>query len=249
MNNKPILIKNSKIISELKSSLFVEFNKAREGIHVSDINLCLREVVFRRINPKALDDRDLNVFTSGRSIHDAIQNIAKYYPKYEVEKEINYDKVDGITIKAHIDLYDKEENIPIEAKTVRKNRLGTYNKITKTWSEEEPKPFNVEQLQMYMALTDADIGYIIYQLLLDYDDFPFKIFEVRMSKEERDAMLSKMIEDAFHLQMNIDMRTPENTRHIASDKNKNWKCSYCKYLSECYDMRAKELIKNKNTFI
>ena len=49
--NKPILIKNSRVMSELKSSLYVEFNKERDGIHVSDINLCLREVVFRKIKP------------------------------------------------------------------------------------------------------------------------------------------------------------------------------------------------------
>ncbi len=239
--NKPILVTNSPIMQELKNSLFVEYNKEREGVHVSDLNLCLRETVFRRIRPEPLTDRDINVFTSGRAIHEAIQQIAKYFPKYEVEKEINYDiGGGGISIKAHIDLYDKENNIPIEAKTVRKNRLGTYDRNTRKWGPEEPKSFNTEQLMMYMTLCDSDVGYIIYQLLLDYDNFPFKIFEVRMTKQEREQMLDRMTSDAFHLQMNIDNKTPENTKHIFGDKDKGWKCSYCKYVNECIGMRNNE---------
>ena len=239
--NKPILVQNSQIMQELKSSLFVKFNQPRDdgGIHVSDINLCLRETVFRRIKPEPLEDRDVNVFTSGRAIHDAIQTIAQYFPKYEIEKEINY-KVDGITIKAHIDLYDKINNIPIEAKTVRKARLGNYDRKTRKWGPEEPKSFNTEQLMMYMTLTNSDVGYIIYQLLLDFDNFPFKVFEVRMDKGERAEMLEKMVDDAYHLQMNLDQRTPENTRHIALNPEKNWKCTYCKYANQCYEMRAQK---------
>ncbi len=233
--NKPILINNSRIMTELKSSLYTEFNKEREGIHVSDLNLCLRETVFRRINPQAITDREIGFFTVGRSIHDSIQTLAKSNPKYEIEKEINYE-IDGITLKAHIDLYDSEKNTPIEAKTVRSNKVSPTD---------EPKPFNVEQLQMYMALVDADIGFIIYQLLLDYNDFPFRVYEVKMTKEERKEMLEKMVTDAFHLQMNIDQKTPENTRHVFFDETKKWKCQYCKYNQECTQMRNAEFARNR----
>jgi CRISPR/Cas system-associated exonuclease Cas4 (RecB family) len=230
--NKPILIKNSLLMQELKNSLYTHFNQERDGIHVSDINLCLRETVFRRIKPEPITDREVGFFTVGRAIHDSIQTLAKSNPKYEIEKEINYE-IDGITLKAHIDLYDKEKNIPIEAKTARSKEI------------EEPKPFQVEQLKMYMTLVDANIGYIIYQLLLDYNDFPFRVFEVKMSKEEREQMLQKMLDDAYHLQMNIDQRTPENTRHIFNDETKKWKCSYCKYSQECQQMRNIEYVANR----
>ena len=245
MSNKPILINNSRLMTELKSSLFIEYNKERTGVHVSDILLCMRETVFRKLRPEAVTDRELGYYTSGRAIHEAIQNLAKHFPKYEVEKEINYQVDDVLIIKAHIDLYDKENNIPIEAKTVRNSRLGTYNKATRSWSEETPKSFNVEQLKMYMSLTNADIGYIIYQLLLDYDNFPFRIYEVKMTKEERKDMLDKMVGNAYHLQINIDERTPQNTKHIFNDKDKNWKCAYCKYNQECTSMRNTEFARNR----
>lgn len=253
--NEPTLLENSNFMHKLKSSLFVKFNQAREGIHVSDINLCARETVFRRLNPEQLTDRDLNVFTSGRAIHDAIQIIASHYPEYEIEREINFNPseneytkdiigIKDLIIKAHIDLFDTEKNIPIEAKTVRKKNLGTYDKSTKKYSDEKAKPFNVEQLQMYMALTDSDIGYLVYQLLLNFDDNPFTVFEVRMSKNERIAMLRDMVYKAVNLRKGIEEKNPAVTNHIADDINKNWKCDYCKYADQCYDMRAenKEII-------
>lgn len=255
--NEPTLLENSNFIHKLKSSLFVKFNQAREGIHVSDINLCARETVFRRLNPKQLTNRDLNVFTSGRAIHDAIQTLAEYYKEYTIEKEINFnplenkwtkdiDGADLITIKAHIDIYDSVNNIPIEAKTVRKKNLGTYDKSTKKYSDEKAKPFNVEQLQMYMALTDSDIGYLVYQLLLNFDDTPisedktspFVIFEVKMTNNERVAMLRDMVYKAVNLHKGIEEKNPALTSHIADDINKNWKCQYCKYFNLCYDMRV-----------
>lgn len=248
--NEPTLLENSNLMHKLKTSLFVKFNQAREGIHVSDINLCARETVFRRLNPEQLTDRDLNVFTSGRAIHDAIQTLAEYYKEYTIEKEINFnplenkwtkdiDGADLITIKAHIDIYDSVNNIPIEAKTVRKKSLGTYDKSTKRYSDDKPKPFNVEQLQMYMALTDSDIGYLVYQLLLNFDDNPFVIFEVKMSKNERVAMLRDMVYKGVNLHKGIEEKNPALTSHIADDINKNWKCNYCKYFDDCYDMRVK----------
>jgi CRISPR/Cas system-associated exonuclease Cas4 (RecB family) len=237
--NKPILIKSSKIISDLKSALNCEYNQVRDdGIHVSDLNLCLREVVFRKVDPQAITEREIGFFTVGRAIHDSIQTLAKIFPNYQVEKEINYE-IDGITIKAHIDLYDKKQNIPIEVKTVRKKRLVENG-------PEEPKPFNTEQLKMYMTLTDADKGFIVYQLLLDYSDSPFRVFEITMSKEERQEMLENMVTDAFHLQMNLDNKTPENTKHVFNNPDKSWKCSYCKYSESCQQMRSEEWLRNKN---
>ena len=250
-NNKPILIKNSSLMVDLKSSLFTEFNREREGIHISDILICKRETVFRKLKPQALTDRDLNNFTSGRSIHDCIQTIAKFHKKYQVEKEVVFEPakneytkdIEGIPkdfkIMAHIDLFDTVNNIPIEAKTVRKARLGNYNKFTKTWSEEEPKSFNIDQLKYYMALTDASKGYIIYQLLMNFEDYPFKIFEITMSKGERIELLRKMVKDAIEVQKGIDSKDPSIVSHVVGNKELDWKCNYCAYLNECIEMRAK----------
>jgi CRISPR/Cas system-associated exonuclease Cas4 (RecB family) len=233
--NKPTLIKNSKIMRDLKTALCIEYNKERDGIHVSDILLCQRETVFRRLYPQEIKDVEIGFFTVGRAIHEAIQQLAKYFPKYEVEKEINYE-IDGITLKAHIDLYDKENNIPIEAKTVRSNKVSPTD---------EPKDFNVDQLKMYMSLVDADTGYLIYQLMLDYNDFPFRVYEIKMTKEERKEMLENMVTDALNLQMNIDMKTPEKSKYVFYDESKKWKCKYCHFTEQCQDMRNIEYVKTR----
>lgn len=243
-------------MSELKASLFVEYNKLREGIHVSDIIYCPRESVFRQIDPKTVTDKELNFFTSGRAIHDSIQTLAKYYPKYQVEKEIVFVPAENIhtsdlcddknlKILAHVDLYDTKTNIPIEAKSARKARLGILDKKTKTYSEEQPKPFNVTQLKIYMSLLDAEIGYLLYQLLMNFDSNPFELFEVIMTREDRISMLRWLTKEAVNLVRAMKEKSPELARHVAYDNDMNWKCGSCKYSIECTQMRNMDYIANK----
>lgn len=244
-------------MNELKSSLFVEYNKERIGVHVSDLIYCQRESIFRKLNPIPLTDKELNFFTSGKAIHGAIQDLAKHFPKYEIEKEIEFipveneftngldevKRLDGIAkdlkILAHIDLFDTERGIPIEAKTARKQRLGTYDKKTRRWSEETPKSFNVFQLKIYMALTDSDTGYLMYQLLMNFEDNPFKIFEVKLTKEERIEILKWLTLAAITYVKALKERKPELASHVANDPELNWKCNGCKAFNLCYDMRVK----------
>lgn len=250
--NKPILINNSRIMSELKSSLYVEYNKERTGVHISDLIYCPRESLFRKLTPIALTDKELNFFTSGRAVHDAIETLAKVHPKYELEKEIEFypaqneytKDILGVTedlkLLAHIDLFDTVNNIPIEAKTARKARLGIYNKSTRKWSEEQPKSFNVTQLKIYMALTDSDKGYLMYQLLMNFEDNPFKIFEISVSKGERIEILRAITKEAIQINEGLRNKDASIVRHIANDKELNWKCNGCKFLNPCLEMRMKE---------
>lgn len=263
-NNKPIQINNSRIMTELKGSLYKEYNQERIGVHVSDLIYCPRESIFRKLHPIPITDRELNFFTSGRAIHDAIQTLAKHYPKYEIEKEIEFIPIENeftkglpeikrmngigrkLKILAHIDLFDTEKKIPIEAKSSRKAKLATYNRNTKTWSPEEPKSFNVTQLKIYMALTNSDVGYLMYQLLMNFDKNPFTIFEVRMTEKERIDMLKWLTVEAINYVYSKNSKDPSLVRHVAFDNELNWKCNDCKFLDECLEMRNKEYTANRN---
>lgn len=253
---KPIKVISSRLMNELKSSLFVEYNKERIGIHVSDLIYCSRESVFRKLNPQTVTDKELNFFTSGQAIHTAIQTLAKYHKKYEIEKEIEFipseneytkdiDGIKDLKISAHIDLFDTVNNIPIEAKTARKARLGIYNKNTRTWSEETPKSFNVTQLKIYMALTDSDKGFLIYQLLMNFEDNPFTMFEITMTKEERIELLKWLTIEAVNYVKALKERNPALARHVAGDNELNWKCTSCRFNQQCTDMRNIEYARNR----
>src|SRR5207245_773434 len=139
----------------LMKSLKTKFDsEEREGIHVSDLTLCLRKAVFKKLNPTPITAKELNFFTSGRAIHDAIQMVANVNEEmFEIEKEIEFQGIQG-----HIDLYDTKANIPIECKSSRTKEI------------KEPKKFHIDQLKYYMAFTGADKGAILYQALMHFDE-------------------------------------------------------------------------------
>jgi len=222
------------IVDRLKEATDIHYNKPRDGIHVSDITLCPREACFRALEPKdengiPIDKTkratmmDVNFFSSGKAIHEAIQLLASYFPDYEIEKEVKHGDIVG-----HIDLFDKTNHIPIEAKSARKGIM------------DEPKAHYIKQLEAYMALTNADTGIVLVQLLQHFKDKPFVEFYHHMTKEQRKAVLSQLQKDAIILKIGMIEKDPGLVRHIADDDTLNWKCDYCKWLTPCQEMRIKE---------
>jgi len=209
------------ILEELYKSLYEEYSKVRAGVHISDITLCPRESCFRRLDPKPLTNTDLNFFTSGKAIHEALQSLVKKYPdRFEIEKEVKFGDIVG-----HIDLFDLTNHIPIEAKSAR----------VKTMTE--PKAHYLKQLEAYMALTGADTGIILVQCLLNYEETPFLEFEHKMTAEQRKIVLSQLQTDAIMLKVGIMEQDPSLVRHINYDLTLNWKCRYCPYAKPCEEMR------------
>ena len=212
------------ILQELYDALYEQYNQVREGIHVSDITLCPREACFRRLDPKKLTNTDLNFFTSGKAIHEALQSLIRKDPyRFELEKEVKMGDIVG-----HIDIFDKKYHIPIEAKSAR----------VKTMSE--PKAHYLKQLEAYMALTGSDTGIILVQCLLNYEENPFVEFEHKMTQEQRQAIVLQLRQDATQLKSGIMNIDPSLVRHIAYDTTLNWKCRYCPYLKPCEAFRILE---------
>ena len=208
----------------LYDSLYEEYNKERSDIHVSDLTLCPRESCFRRLDPKPLTNTDLNFFTSGKAIHEALQSLIKKFPdRFEKEKEIKFNGIEG-----HIDIFDKQYHVPIEAKSAR----------VKTMTE--PKAHYITQLEAYMAITGADTGVILVQCLLNYNQDPFVEFEHTMTAQQRNQKLHELNQDAIMLKTANVSQDPSIVRHIAYNNDLNWKCRYCRYLKPCEEMRITE---------
>lgn len=210
------------ILDHLTVALKNKFDtEQRDGIHLSDMSLCMRKAVFRRIQPTPTTMKELNFYTSGRAIHDAIQTLANHdTSKFEIEKEIEYQNCVG-----HIDLYDTEENIPIECKSMRTSKV------------DKPKPHHVDQLKNYMAVTTADKGIILYQLLLHFDETPFVEFEIKMDKKERSAQLTIIEEKAALYADALAHKDAMIIPDILDDKDLNWLCKSCPYLKQCQDAK------------
>ena len=195
------------------------YSKPRDGWHVTDIVMCPRQRVFRQIDPKPQPptDREINMYSSGKSMHEAIQKLfMSNRMRFEVEKYVEYEGIQG-----SIDIYDKKRNEPLEFKTLR---AATIN---------EPKRFHVEQLMYYMAMLHVPIGQIIYQCLLQFGTNPFVSFEISMTEKERQDQLSKLEQEIKTLQLAITTKDPKLARGVFSDTGMNWLCKDCPYAKSC----------------
>ena len=212
------------IIDTLTTALKNKFEtEMRTGVHVSDIVLCPRRSAERRLNPQPLTMRELNFFTSGRAIGDIIAVLAKSDSgKWVAEHEVRFKN-----IVAHVDIYDSQNNIPIEVKSSRTKGL------------EKPKPFHIEQLKCYMAMLNADKGYLLYQFLMNFEDKPFGEFEVNMTKEEREAQLLKMEKQGENFELALKEKNPMVCADIFKNPDLNWLCKDCPLYEKCKGMQSK----------
>ena len=136
-----------------------------------------------RIDHRPLSHKDLNVYSSGKAIHEAIQWLPLSDKRtFEREKYVEHCDIQG-----SVDIYDRKRNIPLEFKTSRSADI------------KEPKNFQVEQLKYYMSILDAQEGYMLYQCLLHFGDKPFKAFKITMNAQERSDQRNKLVREVYYL--------------------------------------------------
>lgn len=199
------------------------YSRPREGWHVTDVVMCPRQRVFKLLDPapRPPTDREVNMYSSGKSMHEAIQRLfMSNRMRFEVEKYVEYEGIQG-----SVDIFDKKKNEPLEFKTLRAATI------------KEPKIFHLEQLMNYMAILDAPVGQIIYQCLLQFDTNPFKSFEITMTPDDRKNQLSKLSEEIKALQSAVNMKDPGLVRGVYSDSGMNWLCKDCPYVKDCERLR------------
>jgi len=216
----------------LRSVLKDWYSRPREGWHVSDIIMCPRQRIFKMISPTAPTDRELNMYSSGKSMHEAIQKLfMSNRMRFEIEKYVEYEGVQG-----SVDIYDKKKQEPLEFKTLRSASIR------------EPKIFHVEQLMYYMAMLDVPLGQIIYQCILQFGDNPFVSFEIIMNDLERENQRKKLLREIGSLQLAADMKDPSLARGVFSDKNMNWLCKDCPYVKSCEIIERSTSVTNMEKF-
>jgi CRISPR/Cas system-associated exonuclease Cas4 (RecB family) len=209
-------------IAMMREAMEEWYSRPRTGWHVSDIVLCPRQRVFKEIDPQPITDKDLNMYSSGRAIHEAVQSLFKSNPRrFEVEKYVEYNDIEG-----SIDIYDKKKNSPIEFKTSRSTNI------------DKPRSFQVEQLRYYMAMHDSSMGYMMYQCLMQFGGSPWRQFKITMNENQRNEQLKKLVREVTSLQRAIKEEDPSLARDVYSDKELNWLCRECPYATECERMRA-----------
>jgi CRISPR/Cas system-associated exonuclease Cas4 (RecB family) len=194
----------------LVANLDARFSKRRTGIHVSDLTMCLRQAVFRRLVPKPLTERDLSFFTAGRGYHDLLEHI------YEAEREVHRE---WQGIHATFDLLDG--HIPLELKSSR----SFWRTVQPHW---------VRQLGYYCAIENVTVGGLIVLWLFpnrlaredgmieSYSvEFP-NIEQIRQDLQQRRDLLVKALESQDVM-----------VAPYITEPSDRWLCNNCPYRSEC----------------
>jgi CRISPR/Cas system-associated exonuclease Cas4 (RecB family) len=209
-------------IARMRETMQEWYSRPRTGWHVTDIVLCPRQRVFKQIDPLPITDKELNMYSSGRAVHEAVQWLFMSDPRrYEKEKYVEYNDIEG-----SIDIFDKKRNTPIEFKTLRSSNI------------DKPKGFQEEQLRYYMAMQNSPIGYMVYQCLMHFGNSPWRRFRVTMTEQQRKDQLEKLVREMISLQNAMRAKDPSIARGIYLDNDLNWLCKECPYAKECETMRA-----------
>lgn len=211
MHSDLLIEEGSPYREKLLKLLEEEYAQEREGTHVSDLILCIREQVFRKLEPRAIDERDLVSYALGEGAHVALQRLAEKGSAI-AEREITVDGVIGT-----IDLFD---GVPIEIKTIRSD-------------DDSVRPFHVTQLKYYMAMTNSNVGILLY-LMVNNRGRPFRFRTITLNDSEL-AEVKKEIENRAKLFNDaVSSKNPFAAPHVKKNLNLVWKCSYCKYSQKCW---------------
>lgn len=197
------------------------YSKPRNGWHVTDIALCPRQRVFKQIDPLPITNKELNKYSSGKGIHEAVQRLFMSSPgRFEKEKYVEHNDIVG-----SIDIFDKKRNSPLEFKTLRSSKI------------DKPKRFQEEQLRYYMAMQHSPTGYMIYQCLMNFSNDAWRQFKVTMTEEQRRDQLEKLAREIKALAYAMENKDPSLARGVYSDEGLSWMCEDCPYAKECMQMR------------
>lgn len=212
------------ILPVLYSALEKRYGDRNRGVecHVSDLALCPREAVHRRLSPKKIDNVQLGFFIFGESAGTAIQALVDSDPeRWKAEHEIIWEGV-----HAHVDLYDAKNNIPIEVKTANMADM------------EQPKAHYTSQLRIYQALLNAQQGIILAFLTQHFKgkvrDQPFREWVISMTPEQLEAERARIRTERDGFTKALEAKDPMLARGVINDPDMNWKCTrYCPLLVKC----------------
>jgi hypothetical protein len=200
---------------------------------------CPRQVSFEKLNDiPGNQNKNQDKYLIGRLMTIQLQQIliAKYPGQFEIEKQVqyncsNYDAVvrqDFIMyICGKIDAFNKKTG-PIEFKTIKSTEKTV-----------EPKPYDIQQIKYYMAMTNSTTGILLYYRLdPKFAENPSVKFPITMTEEELYYIHKNLIESALSLSKAISAKRPELVRHIAFDRELAWMCKPCSYSEDCKNMRV-----------
>ena len=205
------------MLKELIDNFYLEQQRNGEQAHfyVTDAGKCPRNIFFKFKNlpREKMEPRVLRIFEYGEFLHRNIFNIL-YRLKIGVTTEVKIPSQEIISGRADAILCVGGENYVLDIKSINS---WQFKKLT------EPKPENVNQIQLYLHYFEIKKGLLLY---IDKDQQEMREFVVNY-----DPVLAKtLLDDLYTLKDKIDQNIVPKA---LEDYPKNWQCAYCQFRDIC----------------
>lgn len=193
----------SEIINTVKEQYALSHQ--REGIHVTDLTLCLRVAYFNKTDPLPPSDKSVVYFIRGLGLQDVL---LKHLPT-EVRE------VDGITMSP--DYYKDETIAELKTTMMGKKRLDSHD-FPKHW---------IKQIQAYCFGFEEESALLIVLPLLG------ATLPLTYRLEFTPAELIENWDNLCTRKTTLDICLRDNKLPLPPAKETQWVCTDCQYALRC----------------
>jgi CRISPR/Cas system-associated exonuclease Cas4 (RecB family) len=207
------------MLKELIDKFYLDRQRDREQHHfyITDAGKCPRAVFFKFKNaPKeSIEPNVLRMFDHGDHIHQMIMKpLLSVREIHVVASEVNIPPQELVSGRADAIVSDGKELYVLDIKSM--NSMIFKNL-------EEPKPENIDQVQLYMHYFKIPNGILLY---VNKDNQSLKEFIFKHDKKISNALIKGLEDLKEKIENNI---VPNRIKSYGKD----WQCRYCQFREIC----------------
>jgi hypothetical protein len=157
----------------------------------------------------------------GEQIHKGIQDLLREYSKdrFAIKETLGFKGNEIHTLTGKLHIYDKTLDYIVDIKSMNKSELY-YG----------PSESHKNQVAYYMTITGARRGKLLYVLLQNDSENPFRIFDIFVTDEWRENTKRRLIKETRDIDDATELNRPELARHVRFDSRYQWKCLGSSYI-------------------
>ena len=194
----PIITEDNQFKQIFLENLQKRYSVQKDGFFVTDLcGYCLRKSYWRRVKPKAPDEKTLGYYCDGIARHEALQDLAGFQTEVSVQK---------YGLRGRIDMLGEW---PIEIKSTRSTRT------------EEINEHYLKQLIIYCLMTGNDTGVLMVQYI---NAGCWKFHRITFTPQELEQAEERLLHQLQLLKHALSINNPENVPYPPSWECKN--CLY-----------------------
>ncbi len=207
------------MLKEVIDKYYLDSRKTREQTHfyISQAGKCPRSIFFKfkGVPEKELEPHILRLFEHGDHMHQLIMSaLLSARDIHVVASEVKIPPQELISGRADAVLSDGDQLYVLDIKSMNSMVFRSLK---------EPKPENVQQIQLYLYYFKIPKGILLY---VNKDNLQLKEFVFDYDAQQARCLIDEMNLLKEQIDTNIIPKRLE-------DYPNNWQCRYCQYRSVC----------------